>query len=127
LRSFSHASLARWRELDVYLLQADAKLFGDEHRQRRVDTLTHLGAVAQEGDAVVGADAQPGVRLHRFRRAARRLLGATASGQIQRHHETARECGGALEKVTPGKTHEDPLQVLDLSCAARWMAARIRW
>jgi len=56
-----------------------------------------------------------------------------ATGQVQRDHQAAREVGGTLEEFASIEAHVDLYTVLqycdqrpDFSCAARWIAARMR-
>ena len=107
--------IARRSEVDADAAEVHSELFGDERRQRRVDALAHLRAVAEEGDGVVGADAQPRIGGDRLRLPARAPRLA-AAGQVQRDDQATRDTGGALEEGASIEAHAEPP---DLSCAAR--------
>jgi hypothetical protein len=85
------------REFDLDAREAHAELLGDEHRQRGEDALAHLRAVAEKGDAVVGADPQPRVRLD-VAGFARGLRALRAARQRERDDEAAAKRGAGLEK-----------------------------
>jgi len=76
-----------------------------------VHVLAHLVAVADEGDAVVGVDADPGIQFDRSRGHARRA----ALRQVQTE-DHATGCGGAqLEELATfhGSALQCPGGVLD--------------
>ena len=50
-----------WRLHNVYVGPADVELLGYQHRQRRMHFLSHFDARDRNGDAIVGADLEPGI------------------------------------------------------------------
>ena len=86
--------------LDADAVPVGVELFGNQHRNRGQHTLAHLGRPAQHGDAVVGCDAQPGIR--RKRRCVRQDRFAQPrrfDGQGEADHE--RRAGAAFQEGTP--------------------------
>ena len=99
----------------------------EQHRQRGVDALPHLGTVHQHGDAVVAADLEPGIG-HAARRRARRLFPAAAR-QRNRQHQAAAGQRGHLQEIPAARVgrhegHDPPPS--RASSAARWIALRMR-
>jgi hypothetical protein len=70
------------------------ELLGDQHRQARPDPLPHLDVREDDGDRVVGRDAQE--RVHRRQRRVRVRGGAHAVRHRERDHEAR---GGALQEA----------------------------
>ncbi len=99
------------RLLDAHLRPVSVELFGQHHRQRRVDALAHLGMRHDHRHAVVGADAQPrteqsgvgapGQRLHALHAAER--IEQPADGKPAERRSTADD---QRPPRKPGRAHE---------------------
>jgi hypothetical protein len=114
--------LSRRREVDSDPVQVHLELFRDQRGKRHHYALAHLGPRAQDGDAVVGADAHAGVH----RRGVGCSLGAVReeAGQRNANDETPRP----RQRRTSG-TCGEPIVELghdQAPVAALWMAARMR-
>jgi len=87
----------RGRWLDTDGLPVGVELFGNDHRKRRVDALSHLGLVDDDGHDVVRADAHERVRRERPRCVDVAALGP-ARGDIETEHEARRGRAGGFDK-----------------------------
>ncbi len=135
LTSIEHVDVrvADWSRDDLDPRQVDLQLLGQQHWQRGVNPLPHLGAVHYHGDGIIGADPEPGIHLA----TARLLRGARPSPSRQREgeHETASCRSRLLQKYAPpeirGLWEIGPRRAhFDFSwranSAALWTALRIR-
>ena len=84
------------RRFDAYRLEGDAKLLGEQLRERCVDTLTHLGFIDEHRDGVVTRDAQPGDGLS----ASADSCGLAAATEPDAEHEAAAGQHSELQEVS---------------------------
>jgi hypothetical protein len=128
------------RVLDAHLFEADLELFGDQHGNRRVDSLTHFDIGHGENDLSVPLDADEGVG--RKGPGAGRVGLAAGEGQAQAQHQPAAGRCGGLDEVAPRENAgggmvrvslaesnaiEDHCRTpLQIDCAACLMASRMR-
>lgn len=110
------------------------EFLGDDGRKARVGTLPHLDMLGDDGDRIVGADAQERIRHEHRPRGSRtggRTDGASSGdGPLEsdgesRHRGRSRalEEGAALRtQIRRSSSHAHPFKC----CAASWIAARIR-
>ena len=77
----------------LHLAEINVELFGDQHRQRGVNTLAHFGAGRNQGDGVVIGDVHPGIgRVHRACRFRHR------ERQGETHEQPATANGGGFQE-----------------------------
>jgi hypothetical protein len=110
----------RRRGLHADLVQADFQLLGDDRGRAGPDTLAELGIRHDQGDAVVGQDADEGAGWGgRWRR-----WGGQGGAAADRHWKAEQEPAGGeqaeLEDIAAMLGHGDQ------ASAASWMAARMR-
>ena len=110
----------------LHLGEIHLELLGDEHGQGGGDALSHLRLVHEDGDDVLPADADEGVR--REVGAGRRAGGGPLSedGQAERQEDAAGHRGGLEESAARGarRHRQAPWPMRPAACL---MAARIRW
>src|SRR5215472_17445660 len=136
----------RWCLFDVHLLPVDAQLFGENHRQRCVDTLAHLRLAKYKSDPVIGRDTHPGVeRIWSFLLLILRVISERAGRQMETNHQRSAARSTLLQEISAvyngSSCHGTPQNGLRESLcedyaaecglpvivfAARWMALRMR-
>jgi hypothetical protein len=118
-------------ELDARGL--DHQLFGRHLDERGLDALYELGLAGENGDAAIGADADPGIEHRLVVQAARELAGLRAR-QTRQERKADDECAAARDEAAPvhGCGHRAPTHGCGHSApthgsrAARSTARRIR-
>ena len=129
--------VVRRRVLDRDLVDIDLELFGDQHRDRGIGSLSHLDDRHHERDFAGAIDAQK--RVRRERRIARETVAHLAAcGQAEAQQQTAADRGGRREPEEIAARRRSEFLRFDrrglhrhtppprTTPAARLMAARMR-
>src|SRR6185369_3965011 len=109
-----------------HLFPVAIKFLGQQHGQRGVDTLSHLGLVDDDGHAVVAAYAQEGVGCKGCHAV---CSGCPAKGDVTGQNQSApHDCAGLNELAPAHLDHlaHDFFPSLPVFPAAVWIARRMR-
>ena len=86
---------------NMHLLPIHAELFGENHRQRRVDSLAHFRLAQYQRDAIIRCDPHPRVKgIWSLFFLILRLTGERVRRQVEANDKRGSACGTGLQEFT---------------------------